>query len=293
MKRWLCHASLLLCCLGCGTTNWSDSQRTGTEQLLISDAIDQAVSRIDFQCLQGKKSFLDATALRPTVDAPYLASSLRQQMFAAGCRMTDRREDADYIVEARSGGVGTDRREVLFGIPTTKMTDAIAIPEIAFAKKVEQQAIAKVALYAYNRLTGEPVWQSGASPAVSQVKDVWVLGTGPTRKGSLVERAKLAERKGSKRDSSNSQIASLSATDEKEFAETPGMPPLVAEHPSPISENPSQAMAKGNASPLESVMHGSQAESDSAAGDKSKSSSDGDVQSIATRKEPTAEDTRK
>ena len=40
---------------GCGTTKWSDSPRTATEQLLISDAVDRAISEIDFSALANKR----------------------------------------------------------------------------------------------------------------------------------------------------------------------------------------------------------------------------------------------
>ena len=47
-----CLPVILACCAmsaGCGTTKWSDTSRTATEQLLISDAMDRAVSRIGFR----------------------------------------------------------------------------------------------------------------------------------------------------------------------------------------------------------------------------------------------------
>ena len=45
---------------GCGTT----TQRLATEQLLISDAVDQAVAGIDFSYLSGQTVFLDTTYLK-------------------------------------------------------------------------------------------------------------------------------------------------------------------------------------------------------------------------------------
>lgn len=206
MRKWLLPASLVLGVLsGCGTTRYSDTQRTATEQLLLSDAIDRAVGQVDFRVLAGKNVYLDASALKTATDAPYLTSSLRQQMLAQGCIVKDRREDADYVVEARAGAVGTDHRAVLFGMPATRLPDGMAIPgssatipEIPLAKKTEQRAVAKVALFAYNRETGRPVWQSGTVPVESKVKDLWVLGAGPFQRGSIVEGPKLLADKGKK-----------------------------------------------------------------------------------------------
>jgi hypothetical protein len=60
--------------IGCGTTRMSDTQRTATEQLLISNAVDQAVSQIDFRPLAGKRVYFDAQYLDGTVDKGYVVS---------------------------------------------------------------------------------------------------------------------------------------------------------------------------------------------------------------------------
>ena len=192
--RWrrLSLSILLAVCAGCGTTRWSDTQRTATEQLLVSDAVDRAVNRLDFRALADKKVYLDISAIKASTDAPYVASSLRQQMLAQGCVLRDKREEADYVVEARAGAVGTDRQEMLFGVPSTSVPAIGAaapvpttIPEIPLVKKTEQRAVAKIALFAYNRKTGYPVWQSGTVPVESTVRDLWVLGVGPHRHGRI------------------------------------------------------------------------------------------------------------
>ena len=81
--------TLLLCLAlaGCGTTKWTDTRRSATEQLLISNAMDRAVSRLDFRALAGKKVYLDAKPLQSATDSAYLISCLRQHMLASGCLM--------------------------------------------------------------------------------------------------------------------------------------------------------------------------------------------------------------
>jgi hypothetical protein len=203
MRLWIVSVSMLLAvCAGCGTSRWSDTQRTATEQLLLSDAMDRAVDRLDFQALRGKAVYLDAAAIKATTDALYLASTLRQQMLAQGCIVKDKRDDADYVVEVRAGAVGTDHREVLFGVPSTRVPEVFpaqggpaTIPELPLAKKTEQRAVAKIALFAYNRETGRPVWQSGTVPVESKVKDVWVLGAGPFQRGTITGGTKVADSK--------------------------------------------------------------------------------------------------
>ena len=46
--------------VGCGTT----TKRSGTEQLLISDAVDNAVAKLDFHELTGHKVFFDTSFLK-------------------------------------------------------------------------------------------------------------------------------------------------------------------------------------------------------------------------------------
>ena len=50
--------------LGCGTTRMSDTLRTGTEQILLSTAIDRSVNDMDFSQLEGKDIYFDPQYLK-------------------------------------------------------------------------------------------------------------------------------------------------------------------------------------------------------------------------------------
>ncbi len=189
-KKPLAVTVFFLCFAGCGTTRMSDTQRTATEQLLISNAVDQAVAQIDFRPLAGKSVFCDAQYLDGTVDKGYVISSVRQQLLANGSTLQEDRARATYVVEIRSGGVGTDRNSVMVGIPQMTVPTIVPgapsqIPEVPFAKKSDQTGIAKLALFAYNRKTGKPYWQSGVVHSVSSARDTWLFGAGPFQKGSI------------------------------------------------------------------------------------------------------------
>lgn len=188
---------------GCGTT----TNRIATEQLLMSDAVDRAIAAIDFRTLEGKKVYLDTVFLRSVkgvgfVNSEYIISSLRQQLTAARCRIQDSREDADVIVEPRVGALGTDGHEVVYGLPQTgainsaatilSSTPMPAIPEISFGKANAQSGIAKIIVYAYDRQSREPVWQSGIAKAESSSRDTWLLGAGPFQKGSIYDGMRFA-----------------------------------------------------------------------------------------------------
>jgi hypothetical protein len=180
--------------VGCGTTRSTDTTRTATEQLLISDAIDRAVQNVNVHTLAGQTVYLDDSRLGDVVDRNYLISTLRQHLLASGCALRAERDQADYIVEARAGAIGTDRNDLLFGVPSMNVPQIFpmqpvpaAIPEVPIAKRRDQRGIAKIAVFAYHRETGMPVWQSGVAHQESSANDVWILGAGPFQRGTIYE----------------------------------------------------------------------------------------------------------
>jgi hypothetical protein len=207
---------------GCGTTKWSDTTRTGTEQLLISNAIDNAVGKIDFSPISNKQVFLKTDAINEATDHKYLAMALRQQMAAGGGIICNKEEDADYIVEIRAGAIGTDRDDMLIGIPALTVpslpgltASSNTIPEIPFIKRTKQRGIAKIALFAYNRHTGRPLWASGNNQSESQARNLWFAGTGPLTRGTIYDETTFAghsipEFLGSKRDRYHKSFADRS-----------------------------------------------------------------------------------
>ncbi len=229
----LCLGMMLLMAaaatVGCGTTKWSDSPRTATEQLLVSDAVDRAISEIDFSALEDCSVFLDTRFIATTLDQNYVTSTLRQHMLASGCVIKDKAEDCEFVVEVRAGALGTNRNDVLVGVPATNLpnvaglpTGAAAIPEIALSKRTSQQAVCKIAVFAYDRMSGEPVWQSGNRKVASSAKDTWLLGTGPFQRGNIYDgtsfagekiRTPLAKRKTEKTNS----VANSSVGTERRF----------------------------------------------------------------------------
>jgi hypothetical protein len=184
--------------LGCGTTRMTDSPRAATEMLLVSQAADNAVAQIDFSPLAEKRVYLDASGVPEQIaDKGYLVSLIKQQLVAGGALLQDDKTRADYVVELRVGGLGTDRHSLLIGSPAVSLPSVMPgiptnIPEIALVKKNDQRGVAKVAVFAYSRITGRAVWQSGTVEAMSHAKDTWLFGAGPFSSGSIRRRTELA-----------------------------------------------------------------------------------------------------
>jgi hypothetical protein len=196
--------SAAVCAAGCGTVK----QNEATQQLLASTAIDRSVAAINFRPLAGQKVFFDTKYLTNYkgigfVNAEYVISSLRQQLFAAGCLVQDKLEDAEYVVEARVGTLGNDEHEIVYGMPANNALNTAsvvvpnapplpAIPELSVARKHHQRAAAKVAAFAYHRETHEAVWQSGLMVSSANERDTWIMGAGPFESGALHERTEFA-----------------------------------------------------------------------------------------------------
>ncbi|MCA9187413.1 MAG: DUF6655 family protein [Pirellulaceae bacterium] len=188
---------LMTAAVGCGTTK----SQLATEQLLMSDAVDRAVASIDFEPLRGRRIYLDTQYIQPIqgpsfVNSNYIISSIRQELLAAGAYLQDARDQADVIVEARVGALGTDDHDVTYGIPpnnilnsaaslVTTSTPLPAIPEISLAKRSDKISASKIGLFAYERESRRRIWKSGISVAQSQAKDTWVLGAGPFQSGMI------------------------------------------------------------------------------------------------------------
>ncbi len=200
---WLPIALLI----GCGATK---SQRA-TEQLLVSDAVDQAIAKLDFRDLSGRKVFFDTQYVKNIknangiefVNEQYVVSGLRQQMAAANCLLQDNLEDAEIVVEARVGALGLDANDVVYGLPANGALNSAAavmpqaaalpsVPELAVARRNSQSGAAKIAVFAYDRQTKEPIWQSGISQTRSTAKDTWVLGAGPFQRGTIYDGTRFA-----------------------------------------------------------------------------------------------------
>lgn len=201
--RMLLAAALVFVNLvGCGI----NKSRLATEQLVVSDAVDRAVASIDFSPLSGHEVFFDTkyvenVTLGPGGSMPYVISSLRQQMLAYDCRLQEKAETADYIIEARVGVLQHDGHEVTYGIPGSAalgtasllMSSPVALPalpELSLGRRNHQSGTAKIGLFAYDQKTREPVWQAGSTKGTSQARDMWLLGLGPYQQRPTTEKRK-------------------------------------------------------------------------------------------------------
>jgi hypothetical protein len=194
---------LLLTCIavttsgGCATIRVTDPPRTATEQYLIRQAAMQSIAQLSLDSLRDRSVYLETTYLsaveNPSTDVSFLLGELRAKILTVGARLSDKREDAQIVMEVRSPGLGIDRVEFLLGIPALYLSGAanstgnvpVAIPELAILKSTKQYGYASVAFVAYWKDTGEMVYQSGPFVGRTNREDWWFFGLGPKTTGNI------------------------------------------------------------------------------------------------------------
>lgn len=172
---------------GCTTTRTTDTARTGMEQLLISNAVDQTLNKVALPPVTGRKVFVEEKYLE-AVDKGYIVGSLRQRLMANGAHVVDAKEGSDLTLEVFSGGVGTDNVESYVGIPGLTVPGLpVEIPEVRVYEKKSQFGTAKLGMVAYATTTGDLLYDSGKSLARADDSRWSVMGIGPFQEGSVRE----------------------------------------------------------------------------------------------------------
>jgi hypothetical protein len=178
MRFLLPSLLLLLLVTGCSTERESDPARTATEQLLISQAADQAADEINLDIKPGAKVFVDASNFDGT-DAKYAIALLRERVLRLGGALAADRGSSDTVVEIRSGALSIDNSELLIGIPhfdiPIPLAGPLGFPELAIYKKARQQGVAKFAAVSYDTKEGKAESMSGAQFGASHKTDYVVL----------------------------------------------------------------------------------------------------------------------
>lgn len=181
---------------GCASTKTSNTARTAKEQMLLSNAVDQSLNKVDFSPLQAQKVFVEEKYL-DCVDKQYVVGSVRHRVMRSGGALVDKVEDATVVMEIRSGGVGTDTSESYLGTPEIALPGMLTIPEIRLAEKKSQYGYAKLGMVIYDAQNRQVLGQGGLAMAQSDDENWYVGGLGPFQSGSLkddVSRAKLRPR---------------------------------------------------------------------------------------------------
>jgi hypothetical protein len=170
---------------GCSNTRTSDTPRTGIEQLLISNAVDQTLAKTELPDVDGRKVFLEDKYL-DGVDKNYVIGSFRQRLLVQGASLVDKKEDSDVTIEVCSGGIGTDNVESFLGMPGLTVPGLpVELPEVRLYEKTSQFATAKISVVAYDTKSGSLLLDAGRVMARADNSRWNMLGVGPFQSGTV------------------------------------------------------------------------------------------------------------
>lgn len=170
--------------VGCTSTRTTNTARTAREQLLVSNAVDQALSKVDFGAFSGSKIFIDDKYLE-CVDKGYLVGSIRHRAMSNGAMIVSKIDDADVALELRSGVIGTDSADAFVGTPEIVLPGMLTLPEVRLISRNNQSAMAKIGIVAYSPKTNQLLGEGGVSSSMSRDNNWFVLGVGPYQNGEV------------------------------------------------------------------------------------------------------------
>jgi hypothetical protein len=222
---------------GCAQMKTSTTARTGAEQLLISNSVDQALNKVDWTPFHGKSVFVEEKYI-DCVDKAYVIGSIRHRVAAAGGQLALAADKSDIVLEVRSGGVGTDISDAFVGIPAVTVPGFVTLPDIRFVTHQLETGTAKIGLIAYDAKTRKVLGDGGMSLAKSDNSNWYVFGTGPYQTGTIPKEV------------------TRSTTGADQFPRT-GVPDLVSFR-DPVVTNAAPGKVSpvsGTANPLESPFH--------------------------------------
>lgn len=157
LRRALVALSAAALLAGCTIARESSPARTATEQLLISTAAERAADRLDLRLEPGTAVYVDATWFEAT-DARYAIGTIRDRLLRRGMRLVPERDQADAVVEVRSGALSVDESQTLLGTPgmdvPIPLAGDFAVPEIALYSVRERFGVARFAATSYRTADG-------------------------------------------------------------------------------------------------------------------------------------------
>lgn len=161
----LAFAPLAFALGACKSVRETSPQRTATEQLLVSTAVDRAVEHMNLNIPEGTKVFLAADQLEGP-DGKYATAAMRDRLLRRGAHLVADRGTAQAVVEIRAGALSIDDRKLLVGTEGFNVPIPFAgqfgFPEIALYREKERLGLAKLAAVGYSVPEGRLIDSTGS-----------------------------------------------------------------------------------------------------------------------------------
>jgi hypothetical protein len=215
---------------GCTSTKTTNTARTAREQLLLSNAVDTSLGKVDLSSFAGQKVFIEEKYL-DCVDKGYLIGSIRHRAMVSGATLVTKAEEADIVLELRAGALGTDSADAFLGTPEIALPGMLTVPEVRLVSRMRQSATAKIGLVAYDAKTNQLLGMGGVSSSMSDDNNWFVMGVGPYQSGTVkkeLERTTIAA-PGQYHTLPSTVAFSAPPAENAPVAETPGRLQLTSE----------------------------------------------------------------
>lgn len=175
---------------GCATIRVTDSPQTADQQFLLTEAATKAVAQLSMDPLRGRsvwvlseyafsttqpqdQSFFTNEVRSPSFEVAFMIGELRARLLQAGARLAPSREQAEVVLEVRTGALAINRVDFLLGLSAISVlpgssnsssSTALGVAtssNLALFQSIKQNGFASVAIVAYWRNTGELLAISG------------------------------------------------------------------------------------------------------------------------------------
>ena len=175
---------------GCATIRVTDSPQTADQQFLLTEAATKAVAQLSMDPLRGRsvwvlteyafsttqpydQSFFTNQIRSPSFEVAFMIGELRARLLQAGARLARSQEEAEVVLEVRTGALAINRVDFLLGLSAfsvlpgssnSSSSSALGVAtssNLALFQSIKQNGFASVAIVAYWRNTGELLAISG------------------------------------------------------------------------------------------------------------------------------------
>ncbi|MES2793414.1 MAG: DUF6655 family protein, partial [Planctomycetota bacterium] len=110
----------------------------------------------------------------------------------AGGHLTVKPEEADIVLELRSGGVGTDISDAFLGVPGISLPGMVTLPDLKLITRSRQSAFAKLGIVAIDAKTQTELPIGGVSLSMADDNNWFVMGVGPYRQGTMEQEVEMS-----------------------------------------------------------------------------------------------------
>lgn len=152
----------------------SRTPRTAVEQVLLTQAVEQALVNLKVQLPEGVNVDVDATGLesdrsrlrmtnadlgaidRPSRDIFYIRDLVAAELGRRGYRVSARDTESPYLVRVMAESFGTMQGSIFIGMPPVQsVLIPFSLPELTLYKQQNQSGYARLHLDFYDNRTGE------------------------------------------------------------------------------------------------------------------------------------------